>query len=222
MEVQQSLQEIASLLFLLHDFYLNNVDSSDNILMSLWRFIQDIKLDHKISILDVEYLRQKAINNSQQGNDHMYMGYEEFYHWLSGVGQYLLTPFQGNEANSERARKQSLHHILTVYVIPCMSQWEKLTNSSSSGLPSVLGSPSEKTALLLERRKSIINQSERLLVTKVALEIMTSFREFLLLWFKNLVHQVLFLFFNHFHLFFFSDYLPVCLSVFSFSLEIVN
>lgn len=186
MEVQQSLQEIASLLFLLHDYYFNNMESSESILMALWRFLQDIKLDHKLSILDVEHLRKIAMSSSQQSKDRPYMGYEEFYHWLSGLGMYLLAPFQGAYQATdqiEKARKQALHRILTVYVIPCMSQWERLTNSAPSSSPTQAG-------IVLQRRKSASNQFERLLVTKGALELMTYYREFILLWFRDLACQV--------------------------------
>lgn len=154
--------------------------------MSLWRFLHDVKLDHKLSILDVEYLRQIAMSHSQQSKDRPFMGYEEFYHWLSGLGMYLQAPFQGanQQANElERARKQALHQVLTIYVIPCLSQWEQLANPATSSSPI-------QTAILLQGRKSAINQSERLLVTKGALEIMTVYREFLMLWFRDVVYQV--------------------------------
>lgn len=74
--VQESLHEIASLLLMVHDFYLSQVTGSD-IILALTTFIHDINLHQKVSILDVERCRRKVMGRALS----YIMGYELFYDW---------------------------------------------------------------------------------------------------------------------------------------------
>jgi hypothetical protein len=106
--ILQSLQEIASLLLIVHDDYLKGVYGND-ILSSLTELLEDVGLQSKVSMLDAERLRRAVMMNSDVD-----MGYELFYDWLRGVGQLVC-----NERDV--AGKKALHYLLTHYIIPFAS-----------------------------------------------------------------------------------------------------
>ena len=121
--IVQSLQEIASFLLLVHDYYLKGVHGSD-VLVPLTVLIKDIGLSNSVSILDSERLRREVMGSNDSA-----MGYELFYDWLRGVGQLV---FKGPDAGGRRA----VHHLITKHIVPYASKIKPnhRHSSSSSGL----------------------------------------------------------------------------------------
>lgn len=119
--ILQSLQEIASLLLLVHDDYLKDVYGND-ILNSLMALLNDVGLFEKVSILDAERLRRNVMGSSDSD-----MGYELFYDWLRGIGQLVCN-------DRDIAGKKALHSLLTKYIIPFASTMES-SKKSSNDLP---------------------------------------------------------------------------------------
>lgn len=107
--VNQSLQEIASLLLLIHDCYLNDSYGSD-VLNSLINLVFDTGLDNIVSILDIEYCRTTVMNSTDVS-----MGYDLFYNWLRNIAHFVYK-------RSSIVGKKALHRILIEYIIPFASQ----------------------------------------------------------------------------------------------------
>jgi len=106
--ILQSLQEIASLLLLVHDDYLREVFGYE-VLTSLTMLLKDVGLDNNVSILDSERLRRSVMGASDSD-----MGYELFYDWLRGVGQLVYK-------DQDLTGKKAVHFLLTRYIIPFAS-----------------------------------------------------------------------------------------------------
>lgn len=123
--IQQSLQEIASLLLIVHDDYLKGVVDGE-ILSALVELIDDVGLGSQVSMLDAERLRRSVMKNSDAD-----MGYELFYDWLRGVGQLV-------SRDRDVGGKKALHYLLTQYIIPFASTLGTRSSSSvleTHGLP---------------------------------------------------------------------------------------
>jgi hypothetical protein len=154
--ILQSLQEIASLLLIVHDDYLKGVYGND-ILSSLTELLEDVGLQSKVSVLDAERLRRAVMMSSDVD-----MGYELFYDWLRGVGQLVC-----NERDV--AGKKALHYLLTHYIIPFAStmgsRTESARNASSVGVPcftdSALRVMVEYDAFLLHWYYEIVTEVSR-------------------------------------------------------------
>lgn len=116
--ILQSLQEIASLLLLVHDDYLRDVFGND-ILTSLTVLLRDVGLSGVVSILDSERLRRNVMGGSDGD-----MGYELFYDWLRGVGQLV-------HKDRDQTGKKALHYMLTRYIIPFVSKTDGKPETSS-------------------------------------------------------------------------------------------
>lgn len=114
-EVQKSLREIATLLLLLHEHYVQDPDDSYKVFNSLRKFIYDIGLKDVISSLDIENYRRKVM-----GND-ITMNYEKFYDWLRGIASLAF----------EGGGKRALHSLLTTHIIPLASKGEVGTNDNT-------------------------------------------------------------------------------------------
>lgn len=121
--IQQSLQEIASLLLIVHDDYLKGVSGSD-VLLALVELIDDVGLAGQVSLLDAERLRRMVMQEHESD-----MGYELFYDWLRGVGQLV-------SVDRDAGGKKALHYLLTQYIIPFAST----LGTRSSGSDSVVHS----------------------------------------------------------------------------------
>lgn len=117
--IQQSLQEIASLLLIVHDDYLKGVSGAD-VLSALAELIDDVGLTQQVSILDAERLRRTVMQDNESD-----MGYELFYDWLRGVGQLV-------SSDRDVGGKKALHYLLTQYIIPFASTLG--TRSGSDGI----------------------------------------------------------------------------------------
>lgn len=117
--VLESLQEIASLLLLVHDYYLKDVYGS-NILISLYILIHDAHLHNVVSILDCERMRRDVM--SSNGDE---MGYELFYDWLRGVAQFVFRDL-------DLSGKKALHRLLVRYIIPFASKIEEEATAESN------------------------------------------------------------------------------------------
>jgi hypothetical protein len=109
--IQQSLHEIASLLVLVHDFYLKEARGRE-VSVALLRLIHDVGLQYSVSVLDSERLRRKAMLQSNKDS----MGYEEFYDWLRHLSRFVF----GTQENPRRA----LHLMFVQHIIPCTSRFE--------------------------------------------------------------------------------------------------
>ncbi len=118
--ILQSLQEIASLLLLVHDDYLREVFGYE-VLTSLTLLLKDVGLDNSVSILDSERLRRKTMG----ANDNE-MGYELFYDWLRGVGQLVYK-------DHDLTGKKAVHFLLTRYIIPFASNKDKADELKQPG-----------------------------------------------------------------------------------------
>jgi len=116
--VLQSLQEIASLLLLVHDYYLKDVYSS-NVLISLYILIHDAQLHHVVSILDCEKMRRDVMPSNTDE-----MGYELFYDWLRGIAQFVFRDL-------DLSGKKALHRLLVRYIIPFASKIEASESDKS-------------------------------------------------------------------------------------------
>lgn len=108
----QSLQEIASLLLLIHDFYLKEAHGSD-VLVALMTFIEDISLHDVVSVLDAERLRRASMRLGETQMD-----YELFYAWLRGVGRLV---YHSEDVGGKRA----LHYLLTKFIMPIAARVER-------------------------------------------------------------------------------------------------
>lgn len=106
--ILKSLQEIASLLLIVHDDYLKGATGHE-VVSALYALIRDVGLTSKVSVLDIERLRREVMGDGDNE-----MGYELFYDWLRGVGL-LVAP------DKEAAGKKALHHLLTQHIIPFAS-----------------------------------------------------------------------------------------------------
>jgi len=114
-EVQKSLREIATLLLLLHEHYVQDPDDSYKVFNSLRKFIYDIGLKDVISSIDIENYRRKVM-----GNDNT-MNYENFYDWLRGIASLAF----------EGGGKRALHSLLTTHIIPLASKGVVSTNDKT-------------------------------------------------------------------------------------------
>jgi hypothetical protein len=75
--LQRSLQEIATLLCLIYEKYLQDSNGINEIIIRLNQFLYDIGLNEQISILQLELMRRNAMKS-----EIFIMGYEMFYAWL--------------------------------------------------------------------------------------------------------------------------------------------
>jgi hypothetical protein len=113
-KAKDSLHEIASLLLMIHDFYLSEA-VGPQIIISLAAFIHDVGLDVKVSVLDIERCRRQIM-----GKNLASMGYEVFYDWLRIIAS-LIYP------KRDKNGRKALHQILTEYIIPATADWENMT-----------------------------------------------------------------------------------------------
>lgn len=148
----QSLQEIASILLKIHDYYLK--DSYDrDILPCLMGFIYDFGLNKVVSLLDVERLKKQKL-----GNNKRYMGYEDFYGWIT-----LLASFLYGESTDKNGKK-SLNYFLIHDIFPFYNNWTTMKHYSISKI-----------------------QSSILLFTQRSLDIFSSFSEYFLLFYHEII-----------------------------------
>jgi hypothetical protein len=117
--ILQSLQEIASLLLMIHDFYLKEVVGTD-ILVALFSFLQDTHLNILVSILDAEKLRRGVMRNGES-----HLGYELFYEWLRAVGEFV---YKADDIGGKKA----LQHLLTQHILPFASTMDSRSHPSHS------------------------------------------------------------------------------------------
>lgn len=117
--IQTSLQEIANLLLLIHESYLQRT-SSNEILMKLLDLVEDVGLGNFVTILDVETFRRNYMNASDE-----FMDYEMFYCWLRDVSVFAL------KFNFIEGGKRSFHTMLTKYIIPFATKGGKSSVSLS-------------------------------------------------------------------------------------------
>lgn len=185
------LHEIASLLLMLHDHYLQSFSpaypqTSNMILLSLVQLVIDTGLYDTICILDVERLRRhvtKHVNpdGSVSKNNHS-MGYEIFYDWLKQLSIFVFD--RSYEKASPKAQsysknrgKRELHHLLTQHIIPYTSKIEQMKTSTKEA-----------------PYKSNHNHKEVLrvigMLTDKALSVMSEYSEFLQLLFLDIIQHV--------------------------------
>lgn len=124
-EIHQSLHEIASLLVLVHDYYLEEARGRE-ISLALYRLLYDVGLTDRVSFLDSERLRWKVMNNSASNGGYEKMGYEIFYDWLRQLAQFIF-PYHESEDGSGNSggSRHALHCLLVDYILPCTSDLEK-------------------------------------------------------------------------------------------------
>jgi hypothetical protein len=103
---QQSLQEIASMLLLIHDYYLKDAFGSD-VLVALMTILRDARLLGQVPLIEAERIRRQVTPKADRQ-----LGYELFYEWLRGVSKvvYAITDHTGG--------RKELHLLLTMYVLP--------------------------------------------------------------------------------------------------------
>eukprot|EP01038_Epipyxis_sp_PR26KG_P006579 gene6579-9045_t len=160
--VLQSLQEITSLLLLLHDNYLREVNGCKDILSGLYNLIIDLELYSYVSLLDVDYtyksILQKHKLSEQYDNEYSMMGYELFYDWLRRISQIVYV-------DSDISGKKSLHMLLVKNIVPYSTN---LTQASQSAIS--------------QQRSSIQIQLEPSVLT-----IMSENSDFFIHWFFDMI-----------------------------------
>jgi hypothetical protein len=129
-----TLQEIASLLLVLHDQYLTFDDDAQangsqrhQVFRALIQFVIDIELSDAICLLDIERLRIYSMQISTTEE----MGYETFYDWLRQISLHTFSK-RIVEKQPTNPGKQELHHLLTEYIIPFSKRLEDLDNEEQS------------------------------------------------------------------------------------------
>lgn len=125
------LEEIASLLLMLHESYFaKDVTGWRATLEAMVRFAHDASLSVHLSVLDLERLRRRVMKNSDddpplgaapaspsaRSQSQPSMGYGLFYEWLRDVAT-IIFPYPGDSG-----RKRSLHALLTQFILPLASQ----------------------------------------------------------------------------------------------------
>ncbi len=143
---QSALQEIASLLLVLHDQYLTSdypLASTPRhmVLRSLIQFVIDIGLNDVLCVLDIERLRRHVMQGaiiaangtiaSSASTANNSMGYESFYDWLRKLSSFLFTRAL-IEKKPTSAGKRELHHLLTSFIIPFSSQLDQVDQAAQS------------------------------------------------------------------------------------------
>lgn len=134
-ELRESLAEIAALLVLLHESYLKDAIGSRSIVVSLATFLYDAGLDSIVTIVDVEILRRKIMNDIRSQEK---MDYEQFYSWLRQLAMFI---FRDRNNGGRRA----LHSLLVKYILPLASNQERMTAPIPLELRVLSQSPSFNT-----------------------------------------------------------------------------
>lgn len=117
--VEDSLNEIASLLLMIHEHYLKNLVGVD-ITVALVSLIENIGLSRDVSVLDIERLRRDRPEFSV-----VYpMEFDTFFTWLRSVAKFIY-----NENDSDG--RVAFHHLLVNYLVPAVSSLEQGGNNSS-------------------------------------------------------------------------------------------
>jgi hypothetical protein len=103
------LEDIASLLLMLHETYVGGLDD-DDVLSGLLSFLHDSNLlsNEYLSIIEVERIRQKV---TDFGRNCQGMSPQEFFSWLKEVACLLYEDIDGEG-------KEALHKLLTDHVFP--------------------------------------------------------------------------------------------------------
>ena len=182
------LHEIASLLLMLHDHYLQSFSpsyppTSNMILLSLVQLIVDTGLYDTVCILDVDRLRRhvtKHLNpDGSFSKNNVGMGYELFYDWLKQLSIFVFdrSYTSTTKATSKSHGKRELHLLLTQHIIPYTSRMEEMKNSKKE-------SP----------YKSSHNHKEVLhvlgMLTEKSLAVMSEYSEFIQLLFLDIMQHV--------------------------------
>lgn len=108
--VNESLNEIAKLLLLVYEHVIGNSVDKNEVLVNLIKFIDQLHLSSRLSLLDIDHYLRKVSNLS---DDSEFMGYDTFYSFLKEIAQHIV---QYNEILL--SEKVSFHNLLTKYIIP--------------------------------------------------------------------------------------------------------
>lgn len=189
---QTALQEIASLLLVLHDQYLTSeyplaATPRNMVLRSLIQFVIDIGLTDIICVVDIERLRRHvmqgalvAVNGniaSSASTANNSMGYESFYDWLRKLSSFIFTRAL-IEKKVTSAGKRELHHLLTDYIIPFSSQLDQV----EQGVQSAIFQKNVQLGEDMFRRVNVL--------TDQALLVITEYSEFLQLLYLDVLKKV--------------------------------
>jgi hypothetical protein len=164
------LEEIASLLVLLHETYLADAIGPQDTLVKLLELIEDIGLDDKITVLEVEMFRRRcqAEGSGALGQG---MGYETFYCCLRDIAGFVF------QLNTQQGGKRSLHCLLTQYIIPfCRGKAQQVDTSMSISMSSIEFPRTIATAFLV--------------LEEYTFDEFIMYKDFLKLWYGSMILQV--------------------------------
>ena len=189
---QTALQEIASLLLVLHDQYLTSEyplasTPRNMVLRSLIQFVIDIGLKDVVCVLDIERLRRHVMQAalvaangniaSSASTANNSMGYESFYDWLRKLSSFIFTRAL-IEKKPTSAGKRELHHLLTSYIIPFSTQLDQVDQAVQSSI-------FQKNVELGEDMFKRVN-----VLTDHALLVVSEYSEFLQLLYLDILKKV--------------------------------
>jgi hypothetical protein len=121
--VTQSLQEIATLLLMIHETYIFSMNGTTDILTSLCKFLTITRLDFIFSIVDIEFVR-RIIAKECQINLLSKMEYEHFYIWLREIAKLYYSLPQDVSGGG------ALHFMLLKYIVPILSSNSLISKDS--------------------------------------------------------------------------------------------
>jgi hypothetical protein len=109
MDLKESLREIAELLLLIHESYIQGLDDSDDILFNLLGILQGLQLlGNVVSIVDAEQCCRQHSSNG--------MDYGQFYAWLRSISKIVYPSVVNTEGVNHALQK-----LLAERVIPLAS-----------------------------------------------------------------------------------------------------
>lgn len=117
--VEDSLNEIASLLLMIHEHYLKNLVGVD-ITVALVSLVENIGLSCDVSVLDIERLRR----NRPEFSVLYPMEFDTFFTWLRSLAKFIYSENEGDG-------RVAFHHLLVNYLVPAVSSLEQGGHNSS-------------------------------------------------------------------------------------------
>lgn len=110
-ETLEMLEDIASLLLILHETYIGGLEDV-NVLAGLLSFLHDSNLlsNEYLSLVEVERIRQKVRGDSEESGNGM--SPQEFFAWLKEAACLLYEDTDGKG-------KTALHNLFTEHIFPC-------------------------------------------------------------------------------------------------------
>jgi hypothetical protein len=111
--LEDPVQDIASLLLMIHDHYLSHATGNE-ITLELSSLISSTGLKAIVSILDIERCRRLVMGFPSHPMD-----YSTFFSWLKETGNIVYPSYRDSN------QSLSFHKLLVNHLIPSVSKWEE-------------------------------------------------------------------------------------------------